>query len=516
MLSVFPPANRLIFSNKGIILSTSMKRSDLFFAFVLIPVDVAMIIVAFILAHYFRVDLEVLPVVYDIGLREYLRYSLYLMPAWITLFALNGLYRIRSDRNFANDFFRIFSSSSTAMLILIVAIFLSRLLFFSRLIVVITWVLSILTVAIGRLSVKAIQRYLFRFGIGIRRVVLIGDNAVSESIVHQIATNKTLGYKVSGIVTSELAPSRYGLKSLGTTANLAEIVKQHPIDEIILTETNMKKTDMLNLIQLCGDNNIVFKYIPDVLGLVTKNMSAGLIGTMPVMELLPIPLDGWGRISKRFLDIVIAVIAIIFASPFILFAVAGTVLTSPGPIIYRQKRVGRDGKAFDFYKFRSMYYDKCDLTTAGSKWTTKADEKNRITPFGLFLRKTNIDEIPQFFNVLRGDMSFVGPRPELPKFVEQFQKEIPDYSRRHRVKSGITGWAQVNGLKGDTSIKERVKYDIFYIENWSLWLDFVILVKTIKLIISEIFGGKAEYRRKTTKSEKQRELKSEELGNSES
>ena len=180
-----------------------------------------------------------------------------------------------------------------------------------------------------------------------------------------------------------------------------------------------------------------------------------------------------------------------------LLTAIGIKLTSKGPIIYRQKRVGRDGKIFEFYKFRSMYIEACDTTLRGSKWTTAKDEKTRVTPLGRFIRKTNLDELPQFWNVLIGNMSFVGPRPELPKFVDRFQKEIPDYFRRHRLKSGITGWAQVNGLKGDTSIKERVRFDIFYIENWSFWFDIKIIIKTVYMIISETLRGKYEYRART-------------------
>ena len=212
------------------------------------------------------------------------------------------------------------------------------------------------------------------------------------------------------------------------------------------------------------------------------------------MELKTIALDGWGRIAKRFFDIVFSIVCLIISSPFMLLVAIGTKLTSPGPIIYKQKRVGRDGKSFNFYKFRSMFADKCDTTERGSKWTTASDDQTRITPFGKFIRKTNLDELPQLWNVFIGNMSFVGPRPELPKFVDEFQKEIPEYFRRHRVKSGITGWAQVNGLKGDTSIPERVQFDIYYIENWSFWFDIKIAIKTVLLIIAEAFGGKYEYR----------------------
>ncbi len=473
-----------------------MKRSELFFAFILLPLDVAMIIAAFVLAHYLRVDLEVLLVVYDIGLKEYLRYSFYLMPVWVFLLALNGLYGIGRNRNFLSEFYRILNASSVAILFLIVGIFFSRSLFFSRLIVILTWVLSIMTLALGRFAIKSIQGYLFKFGIGERKLILIGDNGISESLFVQAAKNSQLGYKVVGILCNEQKISKHGLKIIGSVEEAERSIKKYDVDEIILTDMGLARNKVFEIIQICSDNNVVFKYIPDIFAIMSRNIIYQLFGSMPVMELQPIPMEGWGRISKRIIDIVMALVAIILSSPLILIATIGVKLTSRGSIIYKQKRVGRDGRTFDFYKFRSMYQEKCDYTENGSKWTTKADEKTRITPFGLFLRKTNIDELPQFFNVLKGNMSFVGPRPELPKFVEQFQRDIPEYFRRHKVKSGITGWAQVNGLKGDTSIKERVRYDIYYIENWSIWLDLVILARTIGLVLSEAFGGKREYRTK--------------------
>ncbi|MFA5926879.1 MAG: undecaprenyl-phosphate glucose phosphotransferase [Patescibacteria group bacterium] len=471
-----------------------MKRSELFFASIQIPVDIVMIITAFVLAYYIRIDLEVVPAFSDIGLREYLRYSLYLMPAWIILLGLNDLYGIGNTRSFWKELYRIFSASSTAMLILIVAIFLSRSLFFSRLILIFTWGLSVFTLAFGRLLIRAIRSYLFRFKIGVSNTLVIGDNGSAEKIIQFISRDKNCGYNICGILTIDGRPSKNGLKVLGALDELGDVMTKYQVDDVIVTDGSIRKSNGLDILQLCADRHASFRYVPDLLALATKNVSLGLVGSTPVMALQPIPLDGWGRVTKRILDILFSLVALLLSSPLLIFAAVGTRLTSSGPIVFKQKRVGRDGQTFDFYKFRSMYYDKCDYSEKGKKWTTKADEKSRITPFGLLLRKTNIDELPQFFNVLFGTMSFVGPRPELPKFVEQFQKEIPEYFRRHRVKSGITGWAQVNGLKGDTSIKERVKYDTYYIENWSVLFDLMIILKTVGLVFSEVFGGKTEYR----------------------
>lgn len=469
-----------------------MKRSELFFGFAKLPLDIAMIILAFVLAYYVRIDLEVVPALSDIGLKNYLSYSLYLIPFWILLFALNGLYSLRSNTGFRQNFYKILNASSTAMLALVVGIFFSRSLFFSRLILGFSWIFSIITISLGRIVLSQIHSALFKYGIGLHNVILIGNNSASENVFKYYTEKPKLGFRVCGVLDEEKVHNS-DLKILGKIEDFENIIKSYQIDEVILTDTRLPKSKILELIEISTDHNISFKYVPDILAILTSNVTTGLIGSMPVMELHPTPLDGWSRIGKRILDILFSLFAIILFSPIYLLVSLGVKLTSRGPLIYKHKRVGRDGKVFNFYKFRSMYAEKCDYEEGGSQWSTRKDETARVTPFGKFLRKTSLDEIPQFVNVIKGDMSFVGPRPEQPKFVEQFQKEIPEYFKRHRVRSGITGWAQVNGLKGDTSIRDRVRYDIYYIENWSIWFDLLIILKTIRLIIKEAFGDKVEY-----------------------
>lgn len=471
-----------------------MKRSELIFGFAKLPVDIAMILASFILAYYLRIDIEVVPAFSDVGLMSYLRYSFYLIPVWILLLALNGLYNFKRPFSFRQDFYRILNASSTAMLFLIVGIFFSRTFFFSRLILAFTWILSVATLSLGRLLLNQIEATFYRFGIGLHRVLLIGRNESAEKIGKYYYARERLGYLVIGTLTADGETRKNGLTVLGRIEDLSTIIKSKKVDEIILTETKLSEEKVLEIIQIATDQNATFRYVPDILAILTSNVTTGLIGSMPVMELHSIPLDGWGRIVKRILDIILAALSIIISSPLMLFTAIGVKLSSKGPLIYKHLRVGRDGKSFNFYKFRSMYEDQCDYKEGGSKWTTRYDENTRVTPFGSFIRKTSLDELPQFFNVLKGDMSFVGPRPEQPKFVEKFEKAIPEYSKRHRVRSGITGWAQVNGLKGDTSIQDRVKYDIYYIENWSIWFDLLIILKTIKLIVKEAFFGKVEYK----------------------
>lgn len=466
-----------------------MKKSELFFAFLLLPVDIAMIIVAFILAYYLRIRWEIVPFSSDIGLRHYLIYCLYLLPFWVSFLALNWLYSIKRNVSFFREFYRIVNASSTAMILLVLVIFSAKITFFSRLILAFTWILSVLTITLGRAVVHGIQYYLLKFGIGQRNVLLVGDNETSKKIIDHLKAKKDRHYKIIGVLNNQ-SDSKFKLKIVGKISDLEEKIKEHKIDEVVLTDVDISKKEIIKLIRICSDQKVAFKYVPDIFSMVTMSAASQMIGTMPVMELKTIPLDGWGRIIKRIGDDVFSGLILAIISPILLIISILEKITSTGPIFYYHPRVGRDEQLFNCYKFRSMYTDAENKEK--KYWTTAND--NRITPLGKILRKTNIDELPQLWNIFRGDMSFVGPRPEQPRYVEKFEKEIPDYFKRHKVKAGLTGWAQVNGLKGDTSIEDRVRYDIYYIEHWSVWFDFKIVIKTFGLIIYEIFGGKIEYR----------------------
>jgi exopolysaccharide biosynthesis polyprenyl glycosylphosphotransferase len=472
-----------------------MKRSELLFSFLLLPVDAAMIIASFVLSYYLRIKGDILPVNSDITFGQYLWYVVYALPFWLLVYALSGLYKISRERNYFNDLYKIFVSNSVVILIFIVVIFFGRAFFFSRLILILILAISVLVVFLGRIIVGEIQRYLYRYGYGVHKVIVVGDSQIASRLIHEILNQKRLGLKFSGFISDTARKGQSNeFQFLGSIDSLKDIVKKVEPDEIILTDISINRKKIINIIQICSDANISFKFISDVFSMVTTSASTNTLAGLPIMELKTIALDGWGRIVKRLFDIIFSAVLLITLSPLFLIVAILVKISSSGPVIFKQKRVGRDGKVFNFYKFRSMYANKCDFSEKGRKWTTAEDERNRITPIGRILRKSNLDEIPQFYNVFKGDMSFVGPRPELPTFVDKFQKNIPEYYRRHRVKSGLTGWAVVNGLKGDTSIEERVRYDIFYIENWSFWFDIKIIIKTVFLVIREIFGGKYEYR----------------------
>jgi len=469
-----------------------MKRLELFFTFMLVPLDAAMVLLAFVIAFFSRSHLDSSPFLSDFGLVEYIRYAFYLLPVWIFLFASNGLYAIKKNIGILAELYHVVIANSIAILLLIVALFLSQSFFYSRLILMFTWIASVILVYFGRVVLKIIRVYLFSRGVGQRNVLIIGSNDTSHDLALQIISNRSWGYRIAGVVAEENKATPE-LKILGDVENLTEILKKNCIDEVILVDFMLNRRKMVEIVEICDNNKISFKYVPDIYSMVDTNFRQGLLGSIPVMELNSIPLDGWGRIVKRICDILFSGILLVILSPFFFLVALIIKFTSRGPVFFYHTRIGRDERKFKFFKFRSMYTEKCDWKEGGV-WTTANDEKTRITPFGRVLRKTNFDELPQLLNIFIGDMSFIGPRPEQPTLVDKFENDMPEYFRRHKVKSGLTGWAQVNGLKGNTSVKERVKYDIYYIENWSLWLDAKILLKTVWLIVYETINGKLEYR----------------------
>jgi len=255
-----------------------------------------------------------------------------------------------------------------------------------------------------------------------------------------------------------------------------EIIKKIQPDEVIVADPNLPKEKISNLLLRCEDGLVSFKVAADLYGIVTRNLDVEYVASVPLLGLRPLPLDDpWNRLTKRLLDILVSATLLVLLSPAWLLAAIAIKLCDGGPVLFKQERVGQDGRQFKIYKFRTMLPDAERET--GPVWARANDD--RCTRIGRILRSLNLDELPQIWNVLKGDMSLVGPRPERPHFVDQFREEIPRYMTRHKVKSGITGWAQVNGLRGNTSLQERIKYDIYYMENWSLLFDLEILFMTL-------------------------------------
>jgi len=445
-----------------------MKRSELFFTILLIPVDIAMILLAFILAYKMRLSFEIVPIIYVEPFAAYFKLILWTMPIWTLVFAMNGLYSTER-RGVAREFGKIVVSVSAAIALLTVGIFLGRIFFFSRLIIGMSWILAIVLVLFGRYFILFVQRYLYRSGIGIHRVIVIGHNGGTKSLARQLNENKNLGFRIVKIIDRE-----------GCT-KIAEIVKRNPCDEILIADVEMGQREIECMANFCHLNNLGFKMIPNLFLVQSSHTNIQTLAGVPILEFKRSPLDGWGRILKRLFDLIFGFIFFMLVSPIMLIVALAIKLTSKGPVLFRQERVGLE-KNFIFYKFRTMKEGsekehQAYIKKYGNMFKLANDP--RVTSVGKFLRKTSLDELPQFLNVLKGDMSLIGPRPPMP---EEVQRYTAFQKRRLGVKPGMTGLWQVSG-RSDLSFDEWVRLDAYYIEHWSLWLDFVIFLKTIWIVI---------------------------------
>lgn len=353
---------------------------------------------------------------------------------------------------------------------------------YPRSMVIYAWGLTILLVAVGRNLHRTVQRALQRRGYGEERVLIIGTGEVGQMIQQKIQHSPGMGYKVVGFVTNgSTRQSVMDVPVLGHLADLPVIIQQHDVSEVIIGLPDATRQELLSIISLCERGRVSIKIFPDVFQIMATEVNIGHLNGLPLLTVRDVVLRGWRITLKRIVDVIGSAIGLIFFSPLLLLMAILIKLESRGPVFYAQERMGLDAKSFPCLKLRSMRQDAEAET--GPVWASKDDP--RRTRIGAFIRRFSIDEFPQLINVLLGQMSLVGPRPERPVFVEHFRRSIPRYMDRYREKAGITGWAQVNGLRGDTSIIERTKYDLWYIENWSLWLDFKIILRTVFNVLSD-------------------------------
>jgi exopolysaccharide biosynthesis polyprenyl glycosylphosphotransferase len=344
------------------------------------------------------------------------------------------------------------------------------------------WLFSILCVIVGRELHRTITVWARTIGFARDRVLIIGSGDVAQTIIAQIRQNPQLGYTIVGAVNGNDVTSVGGVPIIGGTDQLPALLDEYRVDEVIIALPDATRKELIGLINQCQRGHISVKLYPDLFAYMAGGMSVDELGSIPLLGVRDVALRGWKLTLKRSLDVVGALFGLIFLSPFMLLTAILIRLESPGPIFFFQERVGLDGRPFLMIKFRSMRTD----AEKHSVWTVKNDP--RVTRIGKWMRRSNWDEIPNLINVLLGHMSLVGPRPEQTKFVQEFRAKIPRYMERHREKSGMTGWAQINGLRGDTSIEERLNFDLWYVEHWSLWLDIKIIIRTV----TQTLLGKSE------------------------
>lgn len=398
----------------------------------------------------------------------------------VVVFAFSRLYRIARMPSRIDEFYRVVASVTVATL---VGVALSSLLFknsaleidYSRGMVLYSWGFTVVFVTIGRVTHARICAGLRQKGWGRDRVLIVGTGDVGLMIFHKIRSNPGMGYEVVGLVTANgKNGAQPGLPIVGKAGDLAPLIDKYQVDEVIIALPEATHQEILMLISECERGKVTIKVFPDVFQYMAGQVSIGDLGGLPLLTVRDVALRGWRRVAKRLLDVVGAACALVLLSPLLMLMSLLVKLDSRGPAFYAQERMGLDGRPFMILKFRSM---RTDAEANGPGWTVENDP--RTTRLGRLIRRINVDELPQFVNVLIGDMSLVGPRPERPIWVNQYRRSIPRYMDRHWEKGGITGWAQVNGLRGDTSISERIKYDLWYIENWSLLLDVKIIIRTV-------------------------------------
>lgn len=439
-------------------------------------IDCITLVVAFLVSWYIRiasglVELEE----WHLSFKEFLIPFLIMIPVYLIIYNFKRLYNSERMMFVSNEIWNIVVSNVIGIIVFIGVLFITRQIHYSRRFLFIFFIVSTILTSLERVLFRKLLRKLRKKGYNKKYTIFIGYSSSTDKFYDLIKKNKHWGYSVCGIF-DDYKTEYEELNYLGKIDELEDYLeKNRDVEEIIIT-LEMREYDKLKgIIEACEKMGVRAQIIPSYTKYFPAKPYVEEIGGVPLINLRYIPLDNIvNRFVKRTMDIVGSIIALVLTSPIMLVVAIMIKLTSKGEVIFKQERIGLNKKPFIMYKFRSMKVQDSEEEKQG--WTVKND--SRKTKIGTFIRKTSIDELPQFFNVLKGDMSLIGPRPERPQYVEKFKDEIPKYMVKHQVRPGITGWAQVNGWRGDTSIEKRVECDIYYIENWSFIFDVKIIILT--------------------------------------
>ncbi len=479
-----------------------MKKSEIIFGALRVPVDFLMIALAFLTAYFVRQSHDLIPYYeHAADLTSFPDPITYTHT--VTIFGLGLVILMIIYRSYSFKLYNTYSKEGKSVLhawltwigLMLLYYFVLRTFPFSRLVIIFGWVFSLIFILAGRAIIKAIQTLLLKYDIGVGRIVIVGYNPLVKKILPEFMKDNQ--YKVVGVISRRKPPAislkKQKIKYLGKITDLKKIIRRYKVDEVIQASRTMDEETNMNVLELCRETHVHYHFIPDQLTLHQSKVDVQLMNGCPLISVRSTPLEGWGRVLKRIFDMFFANLALLILSPFIILVAIAIKLDSKGPVFFTKLdngdpvvRVGEKGRLFKFYKFRSMR-DK----SHGLRYTALAEKSKRkglffkitddprITRVGKFIRKYDIDEWPNFWSVVRGDMSIVGPRPHLPD-------EVARYDKHHRfvlsIKPGITGLAQVSG-RSHLSSEEEMALDTFYIENWSLWLDIKICLRTVWVII---------------------------------
>ncbi len=462
------------------------QRVRTIFTIWLVILDFLLIALAFVLAYQLRVSIDwPEPLANQVPLADY--FSLFMAQAFgiIVLLFLNRQYYIPRAASRIDQVYYVFISVSVGILI---AIALSTIFFrndralldYPRTMLIYNWFLTMVLLMLGRFFTNWLRRQLQERGIGKDRVLLVGTGDTARMILQRIVWTPSLGYDLVGVINGDTPETEIlGLPILGRPEDLPDLINEYRIDEVIVAIPEKGHREMLHVISYCERGRVTIKVFPDLFQYITTTAGIEDLGGLPLLSVRDYALRGYLLTFKRLIDLVGSAVGLVILSPLMFLAAVAIKLESPGPVFFVQPRMGLDGREFMLIKFRSM---RTDAEKDGPGWTVKDDP--RQTRLGTWLRRREVDELPNLINVFLGEMSLVGPRPEQAYYVEQFRRYVPRYMDRHREKGGMTGWAQVNGLRGDSSINERTKYDLWYSENWSILLDTKILLRTFWQIVS--------------------------------
>ena len=455
-----------------------LKRHSQFFKGLMLLNDLLLVSLAWWSAYLIRFHSFLFVPREDYVFRHYIVAWLIILGVWTAVFEGLHLYRPRRISTRTREITDLVKGSSLALVFFLAVLFLIREIVLSRAVVVIFWLSSMALLSLSHVTVREGLRFLRRRGYNLRHGLIIGAPAQVKQLLDKLVWYRHLGLRIAGIFATEdwnTIPEPDGVRILRAGDELQRLLQDGAVDQVFITLPLEQSSKLVEIEQWLGDEPVTVYYVPDLGELAKLRGSVEEFEGLQLIGLQSSPLDGWNSLLKRTIDLSLGGLALFIFAPLMALIALGIKLSSAGPVLYQQERMGLDGERFEMLKFRTMTPDAERLT--GPIWAAENDP--RVTALGRWLRRTSLDELPQLINVLRGEMSLVGPRPERPPLIDEFRKRMPKYMLRHKVKAGMTGWAQVNGWRGNTDLATRVAHDLDYIENWSLWRDLRILSATL-------------------------------------
>ena len=455
-----------------------IRQNQRFFNLSLVIIDISVIAFSLICAWFVRFQSNLIIHEPNLGFEYYLLSLLIIIPVYILLYDVFGLYQPQRTKSIRSLPVSIIKANAMGLLMLVTFLFITAQVDYSRYLLAMFAVFSTIFSTIERIIFRQSLRLIRRKGFNIKYILMIGGGVLGEKVATKLNQREYLGYDIIGFLDDNIEKGHRIADSqvIGTIDDLCDVILTNQVDKVIITISPRHYVLLESIIDLCERYGVKAEIVPDYYRYFPAKHYIDMIDDIPIIDVRYVPLDSsFKKVIKRISDLLFAVVGIIVLSPVLLITAIIIKLTSPGPIIFKQERIGFNRKKFVMYKFRSMKIQ--DKEVEKHRWTVKDDP--RTTRFGSFIRKTSIDELPQLFNILKGDMSLIGPRPERPYFVEKFREEVPDYMIKHHVRPGMSGWAQVHGWRGNTSIKKRIEFDIYYVENWTLFLDVKIFFLTL-------------------------------------